>query len=120
VIGVVIAVAKGASLATYLVAVFLPSMPAFLDTLDLVQAYRKASADKREVERSATAAFERGLTDGVDDVLADCRQIQDRIFEVRKEEPLPSEMWYRVRRPAFEKDMREAATVLAMKASQVP
>jgi SMODS-associating 4TM effector domain len=104
VIGVIVAVADGATLAAYLVTIALPSLPALLDATEFARAH-SSDADKRQL-----------LEDKSNDLLGDgsatkqdLREIQDQLFNLRRNAPLVPGWFYKLVRPKFEEDMRYAA-----------
>jgi hypothetical protein len=104
IIGVIVALADGASLADYLVTIALPSLPALLDATEFARAH-SSDADKRQL-----------LEDKLNDLLGDgsassqdLREIQDQLFNLRRDAPLVPGWFYRLIRPKFEEDMRYAA-----------
>lgn len=104
VVGVVVAIADSASLAQYLVTVALPSLPAFLDASELSRGHAAAAQSRQLLEVQtddllrASGATER-----------DVREIQDQLFNLRRDAPLVPEWFYKLIRPRFEEDMRYAA-----------
>lgn len=109
--GIVISLLTQTSLATYLLAIFLPSQAALLDGIDVVRAHRNASRSKAAIEAAADLAIEASHTAVRTPSLL--RLLQDRIFQVRADAPIVSELWYRWRRKTYEADMEEAANQLA-------
>jgi hypothetical protein len=102
--GVIVAVVDGASLTTYLVTIALPSLPALLDATEFARAH-STNAEKRQL-----------VEDKADDLLKngggtnqDLREIQDQLFNLRRDAPLVPRWFYRLVRPGFEEDMRYAA-----------
>ena len=108
VIGLAVAVIDGASLATYLVTVALPSLPALLDAVELARAHSSASQRRQLVEERAEALISNG---GADD--QDLREMQDQLFGLRRDAPLVPKWFYEFLRPKFEAAMRYGADRLA-------
>jgi hypothetical protein len=104
VIGAVVAILDGASLATYLVTIALPSLPALLDAAEFARAHA-VDADKRQLLEDQTDALLRSGTASEHDL----REIQDELFTLRRSAPLVPRWFYRLVRPRFEADMRYAA-----------
>lgn len=107
IIGIIVAVADGAALGTYLVTILLPSMPAFLDASELSRAHASAARD-RELIREQMDAL---LVDGTAET-QEIREIQDQLFRLRREAPQVPEWFYQVIRPGYEEDMKYAVDEL--------
>lgn len=106
--GIIMAVGIGSSLATYLVAIAMPSLPALLDALDMSRGHWRA-ADARQLLEDA---IELHMTeDGV--TRSSLREIQDQLYVLRREAPLVPEWYYKIIKPGFETDMRYAASLVA-------
>lgn len=104
--GIIVAVGIGSSLATYLLAIAMPSLPALLDALDMSRGHWRA-ADARQL-----------LEDTIDSHMTEggvarnaLREIQDQLFVLRREAPLVPEWYYKIIKPGFETDMRYAASL---------
>jgi hypothetical protein len=104
IIGVIVAVLDGASLADYLVTIALPSLPALLDATEFARAH-SSDADKRQLLEDKLNDL---LTDG-NASSQDLREIQDQLFNLRRDAPLVPGWFYKLIRPKFEQDMRYAA-----------
>lgn len=102
-IGVGIAAAHGSNLAEYLVVILLPSLPALLDAAEMAQNHLDA-ASRREILEDH---LENLLRDGIDSA-TDLREIQDQIFNLRRNAPLVPEWFYRIVKTNFEADMKYA------------
>jgi hypothetical protein len=115
--GVVMALAAHLTLSDYLLKLFLPSQPAFLDTIDLYRTHLRQSRDKGDVEEAADSLWAKGVADGDAVAAADCRQLQDQSYRLRLNGPQIPQWFYRVRRGADEHAMRAAVAKLL---SQLP
>jgi hypothetical protein len=104
VIGVIVAVADGASLATYLVTIGLPSLPALLDATEFARAH-SSNADKRQLVMDTLDS----LLNSSGATSQDLREIQDQLFNLRRDAPLVPGWFYTLVRGGFEEDMRYAA-----------
>lgn len=103
-IGAVVSIVADVDLATWLVGVLLPSLPAILDAIDLWRGHEDASIARSDL----TEAIEDHLSQSAADT-SSCRATQDRLFELRQREPKVSEIYYRLRRARMDADMRDAA-----------
>jgi hypothetical protein len=108
VFGVLTAVLHSASLGEYLVTILLPSLPAFLDASELSRVHAAAASARQLVEDQADAFFQSGSPSH-----QDLREIQDQLFNLRREAPLVPQWFYKMIRPGFEEDMQFAAEQLA-------
>jgi hypothetical protein len=105
-VGLALAVLAHATVANYLIMVFLPSQPAFLDAIDLYRGHLALSKEKEALEIEATNLLDLSLkTPGLVTAL-DCRSIQDQSFRIRwLGLPIPKIM-YKVFRNTDEEAMR--------------
>ncbi|MGH7188058.1 MAG: S-4TM family putative pore-forming effector, partial [Acetobacteraceae bacterium] len=105
---VIIGAAAHASLAEYLIRLFLPSQPALMDSVDLIRTHSSIAARRLRVEqRAEDLATNENATE------ADCRGLQDQMFEIRHKPPRVPNWFYRLRRKRDEQAMNDAARVLA-------
>jgi hypothetical protein len=110
--GVIMGVVAHLSLADYLVKIFLPSQPAFLDTADLFLSHLNRSHDKERLEHNIDELFATGAIDLSRVSAEDCRRIQDNAFQLRRDGPQVAEWFYRLRRGRDERAMRAAVARL--------
>jgi hypothetical protein len=111
VLGIIIAVLHKASLGEYLTTVALPSLPAVLDAAEMSRGHRHAAGRRQELEDRADAALRSGAAS------QDLREIQDQLFELRKDAPLVPQWFYNLIKPTYEEGMRYAAERFAAGAS---
>lgn len=95
--GVTLAAIRAMSLSAYLVGLFLPSQPAFLDAADLWQSHRRRAAAKLAIEACADELVDKHAAGAVVTV-DDCRALQDKTFLLRAEGPPVPGWFYRLRR----------------------
>jgi hypothetical protein len=107
VVGVAVATAHEASLGEYLTTVLLPSLPALLDGVEMSEAHKRAAA-RRELLEDRTDALLKRHQGG----LQELREIQDQLFDLRREAPLVPEWFYKIIKPKYEESMRYAAAQL--------
>lgn len=105
-LGVVVWIAFGLSLTGYLIAVAFPSLPALQDSFDLAGQHRKAADAKHRLETLIDEALTR-LENGGTVTAAECRAIQDTVYEVRLTSP-STPTWYFHRR-----ETQDAAAIRA-------
>lgn len=110
---VAVALAVDASLAAYLLGLFLPSQPALMDALAIWRTHREIARRKERVERAAEDLLLAG------EVTAEaCRGIQDQVFEIRRQPPRVPNFFYAARRERDQRAMEEAADALVTRASE--
>jgi SMODS-associating 4TM effector domain len=96
------------SLTDYLVRLFLPSVPALLDTIDLSRTHWSTSRQKGDIEMEADTLWSTGVQqiDAVTD--DDCRRLQDQVYRLRLHGPRVATWLYKMRRGNDDRAMREA------------
>jgi hypothetical protein len=96
------------SLAEYLITVFLPSQPAFLDTIDLFKGHLGMARDKQALEDQTTKLWETG-SQSLELVTAqDCREVQDQSYRLRRSGIHIPQVVYNILRNEDEHAMRAA------------
>lgn len=98
VLGLTVAVLLHLTLAEYLVALFLPTAPAMLDTGELGSNLLKSAGVGEGVERGVEAAVSTGRGNATAVSLQDCRSFQDAVFNNRAQSPRVPHWFYRLRR----------------------
>lgn len=109
-IGIVVALVHGATLATYLVAIALPSLPALLDASELARSHFSAGGDRMQLEEVIDAQ----LADPAEVDQGQLRENQDRLFVQRRDAPQVPDWFYKLVASRFEEDMKYAAAQRAM------
>ncbi len=104
-IGMVVAVIDGASLASYLVTVGLPSLPALLDAVEFARGHF-SDAERRQVIETRLNSLVQAPSAATEQ---DIREVQDQLFQMRRDAQLVPKWFYKLLRPRFEQDMRYAA-----------
>ena len=84
IVGLVMTGIAHVSLTTYLVLVFLPSQPAFLDTIDLFKGHLAMSQSKESIEKQTTNLWNQGTTTSGSVTAHDCREVQDQAYQLRR------------------------------------
>lgn len=103
-LGVIVSLVHGATLAAYLTTIALPSLPAVLDAVELSKKHFQAANRRLHLEDetnsmvSDTAASHEAL-----------RELQDQVFDLRRDAPPVPGWFYRILKPGYEQDMRYAA-----------
>lgn len=110
--GLVMTAAAHVALTGYLVKVFLPSQPAFLDTIDLFRGHLKQSQAKEALELKTTDLWNKGAANPDSVSEHDCREVQDQTYALRRRGIQIPQLIYRLRRKQDEAAMRAAAARL--------
>jgi hypothetical protein len=111
-LGVVFALAEGASLGRYLVTLGLPSLPAALELIELIGRHRWAAERRQQTNEELEALIARGDARAIQ-----IREFQDQLFLLRRDEPNVPERFYRHVREDYERDMRFGASQMNNAAS---
>jgi hypothetical protein len=110
--GIIMGLAAHLTLGGYLISLFLPSQPAFLDTIELSRSNQRQSADKQAIEQQADAMWQKGCRKAASVTAADCRTIQDQAYVLRRHGPRVAQWFYRLRRGRDQQAMEAAASRL--------
>jgi hypothetical protein len=110
--GAIMGVAAHLTLSEYLIKIFLPSAPAFLDTGDLVRSHWEQAKAKGRIEERADEIWDRACARRAVPRVEDCRQVQDEAFRLRMRGPQVAEWFYRFRRGRDERAMQGAVSSL--------
>jgi hypothetical protein len=110
--GLVMASVAHASLTGYLVTVFLPSQPAFLDTVDLFRGHFRLAKAKEALENQTTVMWNKGVHSPGSVTEQDCREVQDQAYRLRRSGMQVPQLVYQLRRKQDEAAMRAAAARL--------
>lgn len=114
VLGIVYALCVGMSLATFLIALFLPSAPAVLDAIELASDHivqRRVRAREEQLIESAIEKYDPDPSAS----WAAVRRVQDGAFQARLNQPRVPGWFYRFRKNASSADTNAAAAVLKQK-----
>jgi hypothetical protein len=110
IIGIAISIVDGASLSQYLTTIALPSLPALLDAAELSKRQIRAALRREQIEQKTNSFLEQPAASH-----ADVRELQDQIFELRRDAPPVAASFYRILARSYEVDMRFAASEKAGK-----
>lgn len=110
--GIIMGLTAHLTLGGYLIKLFLPSQPAFLDTIELSRSHLRHSADKHAIEQQADALWEKGCRRPVSVTVADCRAVQDQAYRLRSRGPRVAQWFYQLRRGRDQQAMEAAARQL--------
>lgn len=100
--GLTLAIVKDLSLSDYLIKIFLPCAPAFLDTSELAHEHRQHSIAREQTENDIHGLW--NTYSGAPEALpiAETRRIQDSAFQLRRTGPRVPTFYYRLRRYSSE------------------
>lgn len=106
--GVIVGAAAHVGLTNYVLRLFLPTVPALLDTIDLSRAHWATSQRKARIEAAADDLWATGVRTLSAVTVADCRQLQDQSYELRRHGPRVATWLYKLRHDSDEQAMRNA------------
>jgi hypothetical protein len=111
-IGAIIALVRDLSLANYLIKIFLPSAPAFLDSVDLARQHYQRAGSRQQVEDKINDLWEAHKTQPDTLPVAACREIQDAAYLLRRDGPGVPQLFYKLRRKSSEANTQAGAQAL--------
>ena len=94
--GVIFAISRNMTLAEYLVKLFLPSAPAYLDSIELARSHAQHSKAREQLENDLGDLWDRRQTQAL--TIDDCREAQDAAFNLRRIGPRVPNWYYQMRR----------------------
>jgi hypothetical protein len=94
--GVIFAISRNMTLAEYLVKLFLPSAPAYLDSIELARSHAQHSKAREQLENDLGDLWDRRQTQAL--TFDDCREVQDAAFNLRRTGPRVPNWYYQLRR----------------------
>ncbi|MFF4020647.1 S-4TM family putative pore-forming effector [Streptomyces sp. NPDC001843] len=107
------------SLTAFALQLFAPLVPAFLDLAELPQAHRAARKNKNELEHTIQALIRSHVT-GHPATRDDCRNVQDKIFELRNNDPTVPTWFHTIRRSATSHQNTQAMEDLKTTVNALP
>ncbi|MGW2303947.1 S-4TM family putative pore-forming effector [Streptomyces sp. NPDC001809] len=107
------------SLADFALHLFAPLAPAFLDLAELPQAHRAARKNKNELEHTVQTLISNHLT-GRPVTRGDCRSVQDKIFELRNNDPTVPTWFHTIRRSTASRHNAQAMEDLETTVNALP
>lgn len=97
------------SLAQYLLALAIPTVPALVDVADEWDLHRQRAELHSAADSDARARWAAAVDGSATVTIEDCRSVQDSIIRLRREPVLVPNRYYQMRKGAFETDMQSAA-----------
>ncbi len=104
------------SLSTFLLGLLVPTLPALQQGVETVLSHRESAAEKEELAQRVEALWEIGVHDPDVVTQAQLRQIQDRIYALRRDGPLVPDRWYKWLHKHYQADMDKTAQELKAQA----
>jgi hypothetical protein len=77
-----------------LLSLFIPTLPVLSQAVEIALVHREAAKDKHETAFQIEELWQAGLQHQEAVTSERCRQIQDRLFILRRDGPLVPNMWY--------------------------
>ena len=96
---IVFALVRDMTLFDFLVALFLPSAAALLDTIELARSHWQQSTKRRQVEDDIHDVWDTYHAHPQDIPVEECRRLQDATYVLRRDGPAVPNWFYKLRRP---------------------
>ncbi|MBN1171299.1 MAG: hypothetical protein JXA67_03915 [Micromonosporaceae bacterium] len=112
IVGLTIALVRELSLADYLIKIFLPSAPAFLESADLAALHLRHAGNRRQAEHKIDDLWQAYVTAPESLTVFACREVQDSAYLLRRDGPRVPQFFYKLRRSASELATRAGASAL--------
>lgn len=110
--GVGVTLARDLTFADYVIKIFLPSAPAFLDSVELARLHWHHAAARQQVEHRIDDLWQAAAAGLSAVTVTDCREIQDAAFLLRRDGPRVPTLFYRLRSPTSDAATRAGAAAL--------
>ena len=114
----IVSLALHQSLAAFLLSLLIPTSPALQQLGETVLAHRETAGEKEELAHRIEGLWDVGLRDLGCVGITHIRQVQDRIFLLRRDAPLVPDRWYKWRLKGYQADMDKTARELREQAEQ--
>ena len=115
---IVFVIATKQTLLDYILGLFLPSLSAFLQGIEVAKAHFTTAKEQEDKEKESSSLWESGLENPDSVSQEDCRKIQDWIYLRRSTGPLVPDWWYKWLRDKYDIDMRLVVEELKAKVGQ--
>ncbi|MGW2125935.1 S-4TM family putative pore-forming effector [Streptomyces sp. SM1] len=109
---IVFALVRDMTLLDFLVALFLPSAAALLDTIELARSHWQQSAKRRQVEDDIHDVWNTYQANPRDIPVEECRRLQDATYLLRRDGPAVPNWFYKLRRPETTAVTNDGTTTL--------
>lgn len=117
-IGLITAIIIDLSLTDYLIKVFLPSSPAFLDSIELAREHWRHASARERVEQDIHDLWDTYRNDPGSLPVEECRKIQDAAYLLRRDGPRVPGLFYRIRRVRSSASTRAGTQTLLEESKQ--
>jgi hypothetical protein len=98
VLGLIIAIIGELSITDYLIKIFLPSSPAFLDSVELAREHWRHAVARERVEHDIHDLWDHYCGEPAILPWTECRKVQDAAYLLRRDGPRVPSFFYRLRR----------------------
>jgi len=115
-IGLAISFSLSLSLSDYLLVFLIPSLSPIVGSYRWGLRHFDVALEKTGIENRFLQIWKKALENQGNNIEADCRTIQDSIFQLRRKKALVPDWFYRLLHPDFQQSMVSAATALAQEA----
>jgi hypothetical protein len=105
-IGIGVALYGELTVATYLIAILLPSASAFILSIKEIKEHYDSAKSKELLEKKINSIWEKSMTTFIPPSKLDLRQVQDRIFQLRINTALIPDWWFNKLKGDFEHSMQ--------------
>jgi len=112
VVGLVIAIVLNLSLANYLIMIFLPSAPAFLDTVEHARLHWQHANARQQTERKIDDLWQAYTTRPETLDVNDCREVQGAAYLLRHDGPRVPHLFYTLRKPTSDANTKSGTAAL--------
>jgi predicted pore-forming effector associated with SMODS systems len=102
ILGLTIAIVGELTLTDYLIKIFLPSSPAFLDSVELAREHWRHAVARERVEHDIHDLWDHYHSNSAALPPTECRKIQDAAYLLRRDGPRVPSFFYRLRRTRTE------------------
>ncbi len=118
IIDVAIALWLKQSLIKFLLSLFLPTLPVVMQGIETFLGHRETAAEKEELSHRIEGLWDIGLKELTAVPVEQLRQIQDRIYTLRKDGPLVPDSWYEWLKRGYQSDMDTSTHELSAQAER--
>lgn len=112
VVGLIIALVRDLSLADYLVKIFLPSAPAFLDSVELARLHWQHAARRQQVEHKIDDLWQTYVSQPETLTITACREVQNSAYLLRRDGPRVPQLFYKLRKATSEANTKAGTEAL--------
>jgi hypothetical protein len=111
-VGLTVAFVRDLTIAEYLIKIFLPSAPAFLDSYELARAHWSDAAAQEEIEDRINEIWSSYHNNPAAIPITECREIQDSAFALRRNGQRVPTLFYLIRKATSDRATAAGARTL--------